>query len=140
MAVAEDEEYADTYMEGPTANGDNLVVYYNFNTAWGVAEQALTTLSSQYPSLLFTLNYREETGWGGEAEFLRGVMISNVDYENQCNDCDELNCLDYCENDCGEICNICHWLGEADLDAVAQCEEHKQYLDTNVPEYRKADA
>jgi hypothetical protein len=30
-------------------------------------------------------------------------------------------------------------MGEADLDEVAECDEHKIYLD-NVPDYRKANA
>jgi hypothetical protein len=30
-------------------------------------------------------------------------------------------------------------MGEADLDQVAECEDHKIYLD-NVPEYRKVEA
>jgi hypothetical protein len=45
--------------------------------------------------------------------------------------------MEYCDNDCGEICGNCHWLGEADLEAVAECEDHKVYLETKVPEYRK---
>jgi len=86
-----------------------------------------------------TLSYEEETGWGGEMEFLRGEIISESEYENQCRDCDTTDQMEYCENECGEICGNCHWLGEADLEAVAQCEEHKQYLETKVPEYRKAE-
>jgi hypothetical protein len=140
VAVSEDNEYPETYIEGPTPNGDNLVVYYNFNTAWGIPLPALEKLSAQYPNLLLTLSYEEETGWGGELEILRGVVISHNQYESQCRDCDATDCMEYCENDCGEICSVCHWLGEADLDAVAECEDHKQYLDTKVPEYRKLEA
>jgi hypothetical protein len=137
VAVPLDEEHPDTYMEGPVVNGENKVVYYNFNTPWGIADKAITLLSSQYPNLLFTLSYQEETGWGGECEFLRGVVISQSEYESQCRDCDATDTMEYCEADCGEICSNCHWLGEADLEAVAQCDDHKIYLDTKVPEYRK---
>jgi len=136
VAVANDDEHPDTYMD-EHENGENYVVYYNFNTAWGVAEQALINLSSQYPDLLFTLSYEEETGWGGEAEFLRGVIISQNQYESRCRDCDAHDCMEYCENECGEICSVCNWLGEADLDAVAECQTHAIYLDTKVPDYRK---
>jgi hypothetical protein len=137
VAVSEKNEHPDTYMEGPVANGDNKVVYYNFETAWGIPKPALEKLSAQYPALLFTLSYEEETGWGGEMEFLRGTVISQSEYESMCKDCDSKDCLEYCENDCGEICSVCHWLGEADLETVAECDEHKVYLDTKVPEYRK---
>lgn len=140
VAVSIDDQYPDTYMEGPVENGENKVVYYNFNTPWGIADKALTNLSSQYPSLLFTLSYEEETGWGGELEILRGVIISQSEYENKCRDCDTEDQMEYCENDCGEICGNCNWLGEADLDAVAICQTHAIYLDTKVPEYRKAEA
>jgi hypothetical protein len=138
VAISHDKEYSDTYIEGPTPNGENLVVYYNFNTAWSPAFPAISKLSAQYPSLLFTMSYEEETGWGGECEFLRGEMISNSEYQNKCRDCDSEDTLDYCENDCGEICSSCNWLGEADLECVAECQTHKIYLDSeHTPEYRK---
>ena len=137
VAVSNEDKYPDTYME-EHENGDNYVVYYNFNTAWGVADKALTNLSSQYPDLLFTLSFEEETGWGGEWEILRGVVISQSEYESKCRDCDAEDTLEYCE-DCGnEMCSKCNWLGEADLEAVAECDTHKVYLDENhLPSYRK---
>ncbi len=139
VAVSNDDQYPDTYME-EHENGENYVVYYNFNTAWGIADKAISNLSLQYPNLLFTLSYQEETGWGGECEFLRGVMISQSEYESQCRDCDATDCMEYCEEDCGEICNVCHWLGEADLEAVAKCQTHAIYLADKVPTYRKVEA
>jgi hypothetical protein len=138
VAVGDNEAYSDTYIEGPTPNGENLVVYYNFHTAWSPPYPAMEKLSAQYPKLLFTLSYEEETGWGGEAEFLRGKMISESTYENKCRDCDEIDTLDYCDNDCGEICSSCNYLGEADLDCVKECQTHKVYLDEeHIPTYRK---
>lgn len=136
VAVAEDDKYPDTNME-EAENGENYVVHYNFNTAWSRPLGAISKLSAQYPTLLFTLSYEEETGWGGEMEFLRGEVISESEYDNMCRDCESTNTLDYCENECGEICSSCHWLGEADLEAVKECQTHKIYLDTKVPEYRK---
>jgi len=141
VAVSEAEEYPDTYIEGPTQNGENSVVYYNFNTAWSPPFPAMEKLSAQYPSLLLTLSYEEETGWGGECEFLRGEMISESDYENKCRDCDSENTMEYCDNDCGEICSNCNYMGEADLDCVAECDTHKVYLDEDhVPDYRRENA
>ena len=136
VAVKSGEEYPNTTMED-AVNGENHVVHYNFETAWNRPLPALFKLSSQYPDLLFTHSYEEETGWGGEMEILKGIPISESEYENQCRDCDAINQMEYCENDCGEICGNCHWLGEADLETVANCEDHKQYLETKVPEYRK---
>lgn len=137
VAVHDEEEHPDTYMEGPTENGENLVVYYNFNTAWSPPMEAIATLSSKYPSLLFTLSYEEEQGWGGECEFLRGEQISYSDYETKCRDCDAENTLEYCDT-CGEqLCSKCNWMGEADLDAVKECDTHKVFLTKeHLPEYR----
>lgn len=141
VAVREGDEYPNTYMEGPVVNGENKVVYYNFETAWGSPFPAIEKLSAQFPVLLFTLSYEEETGWGGEAEFLRGKLISHSEYENQCKDCDATDALEYCEECSEEICNVCHWLGEADLDAIAECDTHKVYLDKDhLPSYREVPA
>jgi hypothetical protein len=140
VAVAEDDKYPTTYMEGPTANGENKVVYYNFETAWSRPMPALEKLSAQYPTLLFTLSYEEETGWGGELEILRGEVISESEYDSKCRDCDATDQMEYCENDCGSICGNCNWLGEADLDSVKDCQTHAIYLDTKVPEYRKVES
>jgi hypothetical protein len=140
VAVSDDNEYPETYMEGPVVNGENKVVYYTFNTAWSPPIQAIEKLSAQYPTLLFTLSYREETDWGGEMEILRGSIISQSEYENQCNDCDSIDTMEYCENECGQICSSCNYLGEADLENVELCQTHKIYLDTNVPEYRKVES
>jgi hypothetical protein len=139
VAVSDNDAFTDTNYE-ETANGENHVVHYNFNTAWSRPMSALLKLSAQYPSLLMTLSYEEETGWGGELEMLRGEVISESEYDNQCRDCDATNQMEYCEEaDCGEICGNCNWLGEADLEEVAKCQTHSVYLETKVPEYRKAE-
>ncbi len=99
--------------------------------------QTFKFISEQYPTLNFNLSYEEETGWGGEVTLLNGFITTVEEYENKCRDCDALNSLEYCDNDCGEICNVCHYMGEADLDCVAECQDHKVYLDEkHVPDYR----
>lgn len=113
VAVSNNDESPETYMEGPVQNGENLVVYYNFNTAWGLAMPALTNLSSQYPDLLLTLSYEEETGWGGELEILRGELISDESYGWKCNDCDHTEQeTPYCEDCEYDTCPNCHWNGD----------------------------
>jgi hypothetical protein len=103
VAVSEDNQYPDTTIE-EAANGENYVVHYNFNTAWSRPLPAIQKLSAQYPTLLFTLSYEEETGWGGEMEFLRGEIISESEYESQCRGCDETDCLIYDDEKGVEIC------------------------------------
>ena len=89
-------------------------------------------------SLEIDLSFEEETGWGGSINFNNGIANEEESYSNKCRDCDSVDTLEYCDNDCGEICSDCHYMGEADLDQVAECEDHKIYLD-NIPEYRKVE-
>lgn len=119
----------DKYPETELIHDDETVVAYRFNTAWSPPLPAIEALSSQYPNVEFNLSYEEETGWGGEHLFVDGNGSELESYENKCRDCDSLNTLEYCENDCGEICSECHYMGEADLEAVAECEDHKEYLE-----------
>ena len=133
VAVSNDEKYPDTYLTEESTTG----LSYNFNTAWSPPIEAITKLSEQYPDVTFNLSYEEETGWGGEVEFENGAHATLEEYENKCRDCDALNSMEYCDNDCGEICNECNYMGEADLDCVAECDTHKVYLDEDhVPDYR----
>jgi len=138
VAVADENEYSDTELLEYKSEGEDNWVVYRYNTAWSPAVTVLTKLSNMVPNSLLTLEYEEETGWGGEYEILRGEVKELVSYENMCRDCDSYDTLDYCENECGEICSECHYMGEADLEFVAECEEHKAYIN-NVPEYRKVD-
>jgi hypothetical protein len=121
VAVSVDNKYPDTTVED-TANGDNHVVHYNFETAWSRPMPALQKLSAQYPDLLFTLSYEEETGWGGELEILRGEVISESSYDNMCRNCDgtyldeEIVACD----DCGDYpCPKCGWAND-------MCDTHQK--------------
>ncbi|NDA95661.1 MAG: hypothetical protein EBY03_05945 [Actinobacteria bacterium] len=118
VAVHDNDKYPDTELHEESTT----VLGYKFNTAWSPPIEAITKLSEQYPSLEMNLIATEEES-----------------YENKCRDCDEVNTLEYCEEGCGEICDSCHYMGEADLDCVAECDTHKVYLD-NVPDYRKVEA
>jgi hypothetical protein len=112
VAVSSTDNMPNTYME-ETANGENHVVYYNFETAWGVPDKALVNLSSQYPDLLFTLSYEEETGWGGEFEILRGVILEGSEYNWKCQACDYMESGDPTDNWSDEhediICPKCQY-------------------------------
>jgi hypothetical protein len=137
VAVHDNDKYPETELhdESTTSLG------YKFNTAWSPPIEAITKLSTLYPTLNFNLSYEEETGWGGEITLLNGFITTVEEYSNKCRDCDSLDTLEYCENDCGEICSECNYMGEADLDCVAECEDHKIYLDDeHVPEYRRENA
>lgn len=125
VAVSPDDKYPETELHEESST----VLGYKFNTAWSPPIEAITILSEQYPTLNFNLSYEEETGWGGEVTLLNGFVTTVEEYDNKCRDCDSLNTLEYCENDCGEICSSCNYMGEADLECVAECDIHKEYLE-----------
>lgn len=64
------------------------VISYRFDTPWGVPEQAITTLSEQYPDLEFVLEYEEETGWGGALLITNGLGVVTDEYEYRCFECE----------------------------------------------------
>jgi len=122
VSVSDDEDHPETYKEGPVQNGENLAVYYNFNTAWSRPMPALEKLSLQYPDLLFTLSYEEETGWGGEMEILRGQIISESQYDTKCSECDSYDTMEYCEDCENNVCSMCYFGAEE------ECETHKELI------------
>lgn len=119
VAVSNDDTYPDTNME-EAENGENYVVHYNFQTAWAPPVAAMEKLSAQYPTLLLTLSYEEETGWGGEMELLRGVIISQSEYGWMCRECEHTeNETPYCEECEYDMCPNCGY-GEPD----EKCQTH----------------
>lgn len=134
VAVSDEEKYKETEL----MEEDETSLAYRFNTAWSPPLPAIEKLSQQYPDLEFNISYEEEQGWGGEYLFTNGQGTELESYDTKCRDCEAINTLDYCENDCGEVCSECNYMGEADLDQVAECDDHKIYLD-NVPEYRRVE-
>ena len=138
VAVMDGNEYPDTELLEYKSEGDDHWVVYRLNTAWSPPAPAMEKLSALVPNCVVTLEFEEETGWGGEYEFVNGELTAESGYDNKCRDCDAENTLDYCENDCGQICEKCHYLGEADLECVAECDTHKVFLDEeHVPDYRR---
>ena len=127
VAISHDEEYPETELMEESETS----LAYRFNTAWSPPIPIIQKLSEQYPKLHFNLSYEEETGWGGEYEYEDGVETEIESYDNKCRDCDALNTMDYCENGCGEICSECKYLGEADMECVAECEEHRELANAN---------
>jgi hypothetical protein len=121
VAVPDENNYTDTTIQ-EEMNGENKVVYYTFDTAWAPPTPAIEKLSEQYPDLLMTLNYREEGGWGGEVEYLKGEMISESEYNNKCEECDyeyeDDEIVDECE-DCYTVCPKCGF-------SYNLCETHQE--------------
>jgi len=128
VAVRDGEEYSNTELVEYKSEGHDNWVVYRYETAWSPAITILTKLSNLVPNSLLTLEYEEETGWGGEYEIVRGEVKEIISYENRCYACQSLDTLDYCENDCGEFCSNCHGGSWQDEEAMKECEDHKQYV------------
>jgi hypothetical protein len=140
VGVSHDDEYPDTELLEHISKGEDQWLVYKFNTAWSPPAPAIEKLSKLVPNCVVTLSFEEETGWGGELEFVNGEMTADSNYESMCRDCEATDCMEYCDNDCGQICSECNYLGEADLDCVKECQTHKVYLDDeHVPDYRKVE-
>jgi len=123
VAVHDGDEHPDTELEDEQTNGENTVLLYRFNTAWGTPDNALMLLSSQFPDLLLTNEFEEEQGWGGETEYLRGKATLTGEYNWKCQNCDYMEAGEppYCEECESSICPEClySYVPTEDL-----CEEH----------------
>ena len=114
VAVQDDDKYTETELVQHMSNDEDQWLVYRFNTAWSPPMPAMINLSKLVAKCVITLSYEEETGWGGEAEFLRGTMISDSQYGWQCRECDhkedESPWCEECEYD---MCPSCGY-GEPD--------------------------
>ena len=137
VAVSWDDEYPDTELLEHESKDEDQWLVYKFNTAWSPPVPAMEKLSALVPNCVLTLEFEEETGWGGEYEFVKGEMTAESNYDSKCRECDSEDTMEYCDNDCGEICSSCHYMGEADLEIAKDCQTHKVYLTPEfVPDYR----
>jgi hypothetical protein len=118
VAVYDDKEYSDTELTEETETS----LSYRFNTAWSPPNSAISKISSQYPNLVFTLSYEEETGWGGEVVFEDGEGNETEIYGWKCRECDHIEeDTPYCEECEFDTCPSCGY-NEAD----EACEQHRE--------------
>jgi hypothetical protein len=116
VAVSNDEKYSDTELMEETKNS----LAYRFNTAWSPPTEIIAKLSEQYPNLVFTLSYEEETGWGGETVFEGGEGSDTESYGWKCRECDHIEDeTPYCEECEFDTCPDCGY-NESD----EPCNEH----------------
>jgi hypothetical protein len=130
VGVGDGDTYPDTELLEYESNGDDNWLVYKYNTAWSPAVTILTKLSNLVPNSLLTLEFEEETGWGGEYEIVRGEVKEILEYSNMCYPCGSYDTMDYCDNECGEFCSSCNEGSWKDETAMAECQTHKIYLTT----------
>ena len=130
VAVSWDEEYPDTQIYEYKSEGEDHWVVYGFNTAWSPPVPAMIKLSELVPNCVITLSYEEETGWGGESEFVNGKITAESEYNWKCRECDyeELGEPPYCEDCEHDMCPECSY-GEPDIDLWEKCPTHSVVLD-----------
>ena len=118
VAVSDEEKYSETEL---TDEGKKFLSY-RFNTAWSPPTEAITKLSEQYPDLVITLSFEEETGWGGEIVFENGEGAETESYGWKCRECDHTEEeTPFCEDCEFDTCPSCGY-NEAD----EACEQHRE--------------
>ena len=128
VAVGDGESYPDTELLEHESKGEDQWLVYKYNTAWSPAVTILTKLSLLIPNCVLTLEFEEETGWGGEYEIVKGEVTVENDWDSQCRECDEVNCMDWCDNECGEVCSQCGYTSFRNEEAMANCDNHKKLM------------
>ncbi len=123
VAVRDEDEYPNTELIEYKSEGDDNWLVYKYETAWSPAVTILTKLSNLVPNCLLTLEFEEETGWGGEYEIVRGNVTELVEYENRCYACQSYDTLSYCEDECGEFCSECNEGSWQDEEALSMLSE-----------------
>jgi hypothetical protein len=118
VANTDDESYPETEL----LEDEDMRLQYSFNTAWAPPTPVIKLLSEQYPTMNITLDYEEETGWGGETEFTNGSMLEISSYGWKCRECDnELDESPWCDDCNYDMCPECGY-GEPN----EECEKHKE--------------
>ena len=130
VAVRDGDEYPNTELVEYKSEGDDNWLVYKYETAWSPAVTILTKLSNLVPNSVLTLEYEEETGWGGEYEIIRGEVKELAEWENRCYACQSFDTLSYCENDCGEFCSECNEGSWQDEEAMKECQTHVLLLES----------
>jgi len=129
VAVRDEDEYPETELLEYKSEGDDNWLVYKYETAWSPAVTILTKLSNLVPNCLLTLEFEEETGWGGEYEIVRGEVKELAEWENRCYACQSFDTLSYCEDDCGEFCSECNQGSWQDEEAMKECQTHSVLLE-----------
>jgi len=118
VAVGDDNKYPETEL----TDESETYLGYRLNTAWSPPAEAITKLSKQYPNLVFTLSFEEETGWGGEVVFKNGQGKEIEHYGWKCRECEHIEDeTPYCEECDFDTCPSCGY-NEAD----EACEQHRE--------------
>lgn len=108
---------------------DGKALCYTFESPWGIPNEVMLELSRQYPTVTLELEFQEENGWGGTIVYDNGNEETTEEYDSKCRDCSALNTLEYCEDCSNQMCSACNDIGEADKDALKECETHKHLLE-----------
>jgi hypothetical protein len=120
VAVGDDNKYPETEITDETKNS----LGYRLNTAWSPPAEAIAKLSKQYPDLVFTLSFEEETGWGGEMVFENGISTEVEHYGWKCRECDHTEeDTPYCEECDFDTCPSCGY-----NESSEPCNEHKEKI------------
>lgn len=125
IGVSDDDKTATTTLASETTNSDGKSLIYTFETAWSPPFPAIQKLSKTFPNLTLTLEYEEETGWGGTWTLINGKIHHESSYGWRCRECGfEMSDMPYCEM-CNDVCPKCNYANDID----ENCVKHKHLLE-----------
>lgn len=121
----------DVWLVEPYTEGDTDLIY-RFDSPWGIPDMALRELSRQYPTAKISLDFEEETGWGGEYLFTNGEVEVLNEFENRCRECFEMNTMEVCEECENYLCSSCNYGEFIEENRLQECSIHKDKEEANV--------
>lgn len=73
----------------------------SFNTAWSPPIEVIVAMVEMYPELHFTVDYREEQGWGGRITATGGSIVDHLQWDIPDGHDEWMKTYGYCE--------LCDW-------------------------------
>lgn len=121
-------EAREAYEKDDFTEGDGET-FYNFDTAWGIPNEAMLELSRQYPTATLELEFEEEGGWGGTIVYTNGCEETTEEYNDKCRQCGALDQMEMCDNCENYLCTKCNYGSFIEEEKLSECETHKHLLE-----------
>lgn len=120
-------EAKEVYENDDFTEGEGIT-FYNFDTAWGIPNEAMLELSRQYPTATLELEFEEEGGWGGTIVYTNGCEETTEEYNDKCRQCGTLDQMEMCDACDNYLCSHCNYGSFIEEEKLSECETHKHLL------------
>jgi hypothetical protein len=83
---------------------EDELLSYHFESPWGPpSADMLLDMSEKFPNVVFTHNYEEEQGWGGEYEFQNGEVSEEREWDEPASHSDQIERGNSCMCEDGDL-------------------------------------